>query len=436
MTHHIPDTDLAGHIQAALATTPSRLPDSDLLTFVERHFANGRRILETISRSVSPCYLFEKDMIAERANAFRKAFESRLPDTGFYFAMKSNNCPDVSRAVLQTGFGLDVSSGVELAVALDLGADDIVFSGPGKTEAELSLAMAHSDRVVILVDSFTELGRLSRLAERRKRTMSIGVRLTNDPRGLWRKFGIPCEQLKAFIDQCQTLPFIDFSGLQFHSSWNMGPERQIDFIRDLGLLIDTLTDAQRGMIRFIDIGGGYWPEDGEWMQPAATVPGQVRQVLGLSDADRGHYLNPSTPIERFAEILSEAITRHLLSRTASRICFEPGRFICHDAMHLFLTVLDRKYDDLVITDAGTNMVGWERFEVDYFPVLNLTRPALSEKPCMILGSLCTPHDVWGYSYWGEDIREGDILMIPTQGAYTFSLRQHFIKPVPDVIIYP
>ncbi len=67
-----------------------------------------------------------------------------------------------------------------------------------------------------------------------------------------------------------------------------------------------------------------------------------------------------------------------------------------------------------------------------FPVLNLTRPALIETPCYVLGSLCTPHDVWGYSYWGTGIEEGDVLMIPTQGAYTYSLRQHFIKPVPKV----
>ena len=88
---------------------------------------------------------------------------------------------------------------------------------------------------------------------------------------------------------------------------------------------------------------------------------------------------------------------------------------------------------MVITDAGTNAIGWERFEIDYCPILNLTRPSLQERECNILGSLCTPHDIWGYSYWGKDIQEGDILMIPEQGAYTYSLRQHFIKPLPQVI---
>jgi len=96
--------------------------------------------------------------------------------------------------------------------------------------------------------------------------------------------------------------------------------------------------------------------------------------------------------------------------------------------------MDKKGNDLVITDAGTNAIGWERFESDYAPILNLTRPSLAEKKCRVLGSLCTPHDVWGYNYWGEDILPGDVLMIPCQGAYTYSLRQNFIKPIPTVVL--
>jgi len=87
----------------------------------------------------------------------------------------------------------------------------------------------------------------------------------------------------------------------------------------------------------------------------------------------------------------------------------------------------------VITDAGTNAVGWERFENDYFSVINLTHPGSHEQNCHILGSLCTPHDVWGYSYHGTKICAGDLLLIPDQGAYTCSLRQNFIKPLPQSV---
>jgi diaminopimelate decarboxylase len=112
---------------------------------------------------------------------------------------------------------------------------------------------------------------------------------------------------------------------------------------------------------------------------------------------------------------------------------EPGRWLCNDAMHILLTVVDKKSEDLVITDGGTNIIGWERFETDYFPVINLSRPSKSEHKCFILGSLCTPHDVWGYGYFGKGIEPGDLLLIPNQGAYTYSLRQEFIKPLPEVV---
>lgn len=412
------------------------MPEKKLRAFVKAQFDKGHDILKKLGKPLSPCYLLDKEMLASRARQFREAFEAHLPDTGFYFAVKSNNCPDISVGVMEQGFGLDVSSGVELAMALDMDAQDIVFSGPGKNNDELALAVSHHDRVAVLIDSQGELTRLAKIAARKGKSIRAGVRLNADPQGLWRKFGIPLQDLGAFIAKARTYDAIVFQGLQFHTSWNMGPERQTAFIRELGDCLATLSKEDLSLISFIDIGGGYWPEAGEWLHGSSTDPGRVKTALGMETPDPHHYENPAESIDHFAEHLALAIRTHIHPLVPCKICFEPGRWVCHDAMHLLVTVMDKKYDDLVITDGATNMIGWERFETDYFPVLNLTRPELTEKPCMILGSLCTPHDVWGYSYWGEDIREGDLLMLPTQGAYTYSLRQNFIKAVPDVIIYP
>ncbi len=399
-----------------------------MLSFVETCFNKGRQFIATMGRHLTPCYVFEPGIITARATTFKRAFQNHLPDTGFYYAMKSNNFPDVSRTVLKTGFGLDVSSGEELTLALDIGATDIVFSGPGKTDAELDLAVSHSRKVVILMDSVTELKRLENRAAQHNTTIRTGVRLTTEPTGLWKKFGILLKDLNEFIQIVKNCPHIRFQGLQFHSSWNMNPEKQVTFIKKLGETLGMLAATDLSLIEFIDIGGGYWPEQGEWvlLQPDMNKPrnGTVMEI------------NPSTSIDIFARDLSQAICEHIHNRLDCRICFEPGRWICNDAMHIIIKVMDKKYEDLVITDAGTSAVGWERFEIDYFPVLNLTRPAMTEKECLILGSLCTPHDVWGYRYFGKEIKEGDILMIPTQGAYTYSLRQEFIKAVPPVLSFP
>ncbi|MBF0203024.1 MAG: decarboxylase [Desulfamplus sp.] len=420
-------------------TTPGLLPDDELRGFVETNFIKGRRFIHTIGGHRTPCYLFEPGMIIARAKAFKKAFQQYLPDIGFYFAMKSNNFPEVSKIILGCGFGLDVSSGSELKTALELGADDIVFSGPGKTLQELDIAITHNSKVVVLMDSFTEMKRLEKRAARHEKTVMTGIRLTTEPYGLWRKFGILLQDLKTFIQESKRYKHIKINGLQFHSSWNMGPERQIAFMQELGATLATLTSEEKEMINFIDIGGGYWPEQGEWLQPAGIPQGKQGEsgnVKNTKSAGYPHYINSSVPIEIFARELSHAICEHIHSQVSCKICFEPGRWICNDSMHIILKVIDKKYNDLVITDGGTNAIGWERFETDYCPILNISRPAMTERECLITGSLCTPHDVWGYSYWGRDIQGGDLLMIPNQGAYTYSLRQHFIKAVPDVIAFP
>lgn len=418
----------------ALSRATPLLPPEELQAFVAHHFSRRDLYLGALCGHPAPLYLQESSVLRQRAQQLKQAFRAVLPAVSFYYAVKSNNQPDISRILLQSEFGLDVSSGLELEMALSLGARDIVFSGPGKTAAELQLAVAHADRVVILMDSFGELQRLEAIAREMNRRVRCGVRLTVNAEGLWRKFGILPEALPAFFQEARRCRHIRLQGLQFHSSWNLSPDNQIAFIRLLGGVLGDMPAANRSAIKFIDIGGGYWPSQGEWLQPSATPAGQLLAALGEApEPAQSHHRLPATPIEAFADQIAAAIHRHIFNVLSCRICLEPGRWICNDAVHLLISVVDKKAPDLVITDAGTNTVGWERFESDYFPVLNLSRPALTEKPCHILGSLCTPHDVWGYQYFGADILPGDILMIPTQGAYTYSLRQNFIKPLPAVL---
>jgi diaminopimelate decarboxylase len=413
---------------------PALGPDA-LRTFVQACFEQGPRFLRILEEHRAPAWLLETSVLRHRAARFRAAFEAVLDPVGFYFAMKSNNHPDVARTLIDARFGLDVSSGLELKTALDLGSGDIVFSGPGKTVEELRLAATHSDRVVVLLDSFGELERLAALAGELGRRVRCGVRLAPLSQGLWRKFGIAMEDLAAFWQAAGELDPVVLTGVQFHSSWNMSPRPQTEIIKALGQALASMPPACLQAVEFIDIGGGYWPEQGEWLQSRATARGRLLEELGAPAASPlEHYCMPAAPIETFAREIADAVRRHLASVAPCRVCLEPGRWICNDAMHLLISVVDKKAPDLVIADAGTNSIGWERFESDYFPVLNLSRPGLQEHPCHILGSLCTPHDVWGYSYFGEAIEPGDILMIPTQGAYTYSLRQHFIKPLPGVVV--
>ena len=396
----------------------------------------GRRgmFLRVCDECGSPLYIVEQKVLSDRAEQFTAAFGKVLPDVRVYYALKSNNHPLVSRILVENGLGLYVSSGLELGVALDSGADDIVFSGPGKTREELATAVENKHRVTVLLDSFAELGSLQKTAASSRASVRAGVRVTTRETGIWRKFGIPLSDLSRFLEKAEGCNRVQVRGLQFHVSWNLDPCGYVGFLRSLGAMLGTLHKKHRAQIEFIDIGGGFWPPQGEWLQEAGTLEGRIRYAISTQPGTPlRHFKSPAVGIEQFASAIGEAVRCHIFPHVSCRICVEPGRWLCNDAMHLLMTVVDKKAKDLVITDAGTNAIGWERFETDYFPVINLSRPDIAERVCMVMGSLCTPHDIWGYAYHGEAIEAGDVLLIPNQGAYTYSLRQQFIKPLPKVV---
>ena len=121
------------------------LPQEELHAFVDHYLGRRTQYLRIFEKHLPPAYLLETAVLKEKARRFREAFEKSLPRVSFYYALKSNNHPEVAKTLLQGDFGLDVSSGLELEMALNLGAGDMVFSGPGKTDQELGLAIAHDD---------------------------------------------------------------------------------------------------------------------------------------------------------------------------------------------------------------------------------------------------------------------------------------------------
>jgi diaminopimelate decarboxylase len=429
--------DLITKLAGLIRLYPPKM-DEDLIRRTVASFLKEREVFIGLSlEHGSPLYVLDGERARARARKFRRVFEKHLNDVSVFFAMKSNNMPEIARMMVEEGVGLDVSSGLELQRALEAGAKETIFSGPGKTDEELIKAIDHADRVTILMDSFGELRRLDRLTQKRRGIIKCGVRLNTNPAGLWRKFGIPLQSLRFFLSEARSAPFVRVSGLQFHTSWNRSPSAQVRFISELGKTLRDLPGDLLESIEFLDIGGGFWPEEGEWLRAEGTSFGRFMSLLFSARTDTSsRFLCKSSSLDVFAIEIAEALEKALPRTMDCKIYMEPGRWLSHQAMHLLMTVVDVKSPDLVITDSGTNAIGWERFEQDYFPVINLTHPGPEEHACAILGSLCTPHDVWGYSYHGTAIHPGDLLLIPNQGAYTYSLRQDFIKSLPRLAVLP
>ncbi len=395
---------------------------------------------ESASLFGTPQYFFDEPSLSLQISRFNSAFSKHLNRYRAFYAMKSNSFAVICEHVTAQGMGIDVSSGFELSRALSMNCADIIFSGPGKTDEGLTLAIKNKKRVTLLMDSMGEMQRLAKLLKREKESgdnLKAGIRVRGNHKGEWDKFGIPIKNLAEMLRKSMTVKGMDFCGIQFHTSWNLDPTAQINMINEIGSYIHRHVPARLWQsLKFLDIGGGFWPEQGEWLNPQNTLKGQLVRLLDPEARFRiRHYYRESSPLDHFASEIAAAVSLQGTPLSDLEIWTEPGRWISTPAMHILLTVIDKKDSRTVITDGGINLLGWERPLTEFVPVINLTKSSLKEVPLKIFGSLCAPYDIWGTSVFGNGVDTGDILVIPDQGSYTYSLRQSFIKPLSKVIRY-
>lgn len=424
-------------VRSALSEEPV-LDRGTLAPLVTSMLARREEFLELSRERPTPFYVFDHLELARSLAGYLDAFSASLPGSAHFYAMKVNHHPFVVGQAVEAGFGLDVSSGKELGQALSYGSAQIVYSGPGKTVAELSLAASNADRVIVNIDSFRELEKLGQAARACNTAVRAGVRIFIPDHGSWSKFGIPLPELARFWREADRTGGVRLEGIQFHISWNRDAEPYEQALRALGEYLSSELDARQiSSIRFVDIGGGFRPYRSEGFYPWKTRQGAIAQAAGAAceaaDFPDRYYLVESVSMPEYARGIGRAVERHLKALKDCRIFTEPGRVICNNSMHVLLRVEDIKAPGRAILDGGINIVGWERFEHDYFPLINLSRPSVEKEiEFDMYGCLCMPQDLWGYYVYGESVQEGDIILVPCQGALTFSLAQDFIKGFPEV----
>lgn len=415
------------------------LPDEKIRKYINGILDKRKLYLESASTLGTPQYFYDETALEDTIKKFETVFKKNLKRFQMFYAMKSNHLPEISQKAVKLGTGLDVSSGIELESALSTDCKKIIFSGPGKRDEELELAVRNSKRITIMLDSRGEYRRLSGVLKRLKikDKISSGIRIANPFQGNWNKFGTPLNELGFFLKKITQDDLIRAEGIQFHTSWNLGPEAQVKMINRIGDYLNYRVPKNcLKDFRFMDIGGGYWPDSGEWLNPENTVMGKlIGTLIPNIKFDNRHYYKKSEGIDLFAREISNAVGNLGDTLDNLEIWAEPGRWVSSGSMHILLKVIDVKSSDAAITDGGINILGWERPLTEFIPVINLTRPSETEQDITLFGSLCAPDDIWGRTLFGKGVKNDDILIIPNQGAYTYSLRQAFIKPVPPVVRY-
>ncbi|MFH1642107.1 MAG: hypothetical protein ABIC04_04355 [Nanoarchaeota archaeon] len=394
-------------------------------------------LLKSAEEYGTPQYILDKNQLQKRARLFLDTFKKHIPNIEAYYAFKCNDFPVLIKTLKQEGFYADVAGIFELQLALKLGFEKIVFTSPGKSYEEIDLAAKNG--VIINIDNDEELEELIKL--KKPGLVSIRINPSNSVTKVWSKFGYSLDQLKDVWQVIKRNNYLKLMGLHFHCSWNLNPSRYVENIRLIGTYLkNNISKEDLESLEFFNIGGGYFAEDIAIVNKFGLKADLINMVkeyekFECDDFDPHKFkIEVVEPIEKFALEISAALKENIQNLIPNiKIFCEPGRYIATHSTSILLKVKSVK-EDCVIVNGGINMVGDFRFEEYAFaPIVNLSNFSHQLNKKTIYGPLCDPSDLWGYSYYGADIKKGDILAVLHQGAYTLTCAWRFIKPIPPYI---
>lgn len=353
------------------------------------------------TRHETPLYVYSAAMIRARLGAFARAFYS-IPHTLCY-SVKANSTLAILKLVANAGAGFDVVSGGELQRVLRVSrkaASTVVFSGVGKTAAEMELAL-RSGILLFNIESASELILLSATATRLKKVAAVSVRVNPDvsakthpyiSTGLHQhKFGVPIPEARTLYGQAAKHPYLTVAGVSVHigsqitdvGTFQAALERVADLARTLR--------EQGHLIRYIDAGGGLGISyDGVQDSFEKQIGAYARAVIG--------------PLR--------GLKLHLL--------LEPGRSIVGPAGVLLTRVLYRKTNHrkrFLIVDAAMNDLIRPSLYGAYHEVVPVSRSSREIETTDVVGPICETGDFFGRDRKLPVVSEGDLLAILDVGAY-------------------
>jgi diaminopimelate decarboxylase len=364
----------------------------------------------------TPVFVYNADAIRDRYRTLDQAL-APLPHR-ICFALKANSNLGVLRVLRDLGAGVDIVSSGELARALAVGfpADRIVFSGVGKTGAELETAV--KARIGHLnVESREELELLGRIAEKEKVPVHVGIRVNPDvttdthpyistgKSGI--KFGLPTDQVLPAAEFILRHPRLELTTMAMHlGSQIVDTEPFLLGITRLIELVERVRSVGITTLQVLDIGGG----------------------LGIRYAEE-RSIDPGD----FAEAI---IPR--LAPTGLTVYLEPGRFLVGSAGVLLTRVLYRKHSggkEFVVVDAGMNDLVRPSHYQAYHEIVELEERSRPPTRADVVGPVCETGDFLALDRMLPGLASGDGLAVLGSGAYGFVMASNYnSRPRPAEVI--
>ncbi|MFI7249129.1 diaminopimelate decarboxylase [Micromonospora chalcea] len=374
----------------------------------------------------TPAYVLDEDDLRERCREFRAAF----PDADVYYAGKAFLCRAVVRMIAEEGLFLDVCTGGELATALSAGmpAERIGFHGNNKSVAELTRAVdAGVGRII--VDSFTEIDRLSELARERGVRPKVLVRVTVGVEAHThefiatahedQKFGFSLAGGAAAAAAFKILDegVLELRGLHSHIGSQIFDASGFEVsARRVLALQSQIRDARGVELPELDLGGGF----------------------GIAYTTQDDPASPHDLAKRLRKIVDGECAAENLA--VPHLSVEPGRAIVGPAVFtLYQAGTVKDVDGLrtyVSVDGGmSDNIRTALYDASYSATVANRTSTAPPMLARVVGKHCESGDiVVKDEFLPADVQPGDLVAVPGTGAYCRSMASNYNHvPRPPVV---
>ena len=367
-------------------------------------FIEKLSIKNILKKQKTPFYIYSENQIITNFLKFKNTFKKTNPL--ICFAAKSNSNLNILKVLGKLGAGADVVSGGELLKALKAGikAKKIVFSGVGKTEEELKIAI-NKNILLINCESESEAKLVNNLAKKLRKRVSIGFRLNpnvdakthkNISTGkAENKFGLSIKSFKIFLKTINSLKNIKLDALSVH----IGSQILNDapFKKTLSVMSKLIKELRLNL-KYVDLGGGF----------------------GIN------YTNKEKPINlnKYSKLVE-----NFSKKLDCKIIFEPGRSIIGNTGLLISKVQFIKKGankNFIILDAGMNDFMRPALYDAFHQIIPVSKnSAKSKGKIEFVGPICESTCKFGIYKNYQKINENDFIAITNVGAYGSSLSSNY-----------
>ena len=361
-------------------------------------------------------YVYSAESLRARYRAIDEAFGAH--PHAIHYALKANSTLAIAALLRELGSAADANSIWEIEVARKAGftPSAIVFTGVGKTIAELECAVALGVKA-INVESAGELARVEAVAERTGRVARVAVRVNPDidakshphiSTGLKvNKFGVPVDEAVEIFASLAARPALRLVAVHVHIGSQI---TSLDPLRSAASTVARLSIdlLRRGLpLEYVDVGGG----------------------LGVSYDEK--------PVPSFVDYASAIVEQ--MRPTGLPIVVEPGRAIAAPAGALVARVVDIKprtpTSEFVVIDAGMTELLRPAMYGAYHRIEPVRRASGGERHYEIVGPVCESSDVVGRDRVLPQMQVGDLVAIRDAGAYGSAMASNYNRrPMPPEVL--